>query len=321
MRTPIGFRYSHTIGLLAQSGRGFSLPVDCALGPDGVLYVLNPGTSVQRNVHVTVCTIAGDYRADFGAYGTEDGQFIRPMAIAVDREGYVYVSSESEHRIQKFSPTGQFVSTWGTPGDGEGELDGPAGLVFDWQDNLYVVDHRNHRIQQFTKDGTFLLQWGTKGEGEGQFNLPWGIGLDTAGDVYVADWRNDRVQKFTPAGTFLAACGMAGDRDGEFHRPSGVAVDRDGNIYVADWGHNCVQVLGPDRSFASGCWGMQGCRSGHTSFSRRIRTTWKSVRKPRIARWSASCGAPRRSSSMLLALCTLSTAAGIASRSIAGRIK
>src|SRR5215831_17064488 len=40
MRTPIGFRYSHTIGLLAQSGRGFSLPVDCALGPDGVLYVL-----------------------------------------------------------------------------------------------------------------------------------------------------------------------------------------------------------------------------------------------------------------------------------------
>jgi hypothetical protein len=26
MRTPIGFRYSHTIGLQAQSGRGFGLP-------------------------------------------------------------------------------------------------------------------------------------------------------------------------------------------------------------------------------------------------------------------------------------------------------
>ena len=106
MRTPIGFRYSHTIGLLAQSGRGFSLPVDCALGPDGVLYVLNRGTPLQRNVHVTICTTAGDYRADFGAYGTGDGQFIRPTAIAVDREGDVYVSAESEHCIRKFSPTG-----------------------------------------------------------------------------------------------------------------------------------------------------------------------------------------------------------------------
>jgi hypothetical protein len=37
MRTPIGFRYSHTIGLLAQSGRGFSLPIDCALGAEGIL--------------------------------------------------------------------------------------------------------------------------------------------------------------------------------------------------------------------------------------------------------------------------------------------
>ena len=181
MHTPIGFRYSHTIGLLAQSGWGVSLPVDCALGADGILYVLNRGTPIQRNVHVTVCTTAGDYRADFGAYGTGDGQFIRPTAMAIGREGFVYISAESEHRIQKLSPAGHFVSKRGTPGGGDGELDGPAGMVFDRQDNLYVVDHLNNRVQKFTKDGKFLLKWGTKGEGEGQFKLPWGIGLDAAG--------------------------------------------------------------------------------------------------------------------------------------------
>jgi DNA-binding beta-propeller fold protein YncE len=246
MSTTLGFRYSHTIGLLAQSGRGFSLPVDCALGPDDVLYVLNRGTPTQRNVHVTICTVDGDYRADFGSYGTGDGQFIWPTAIAVDREGYVYVSSESEHRVQKFSPTGQFVGKWGTPGDGDGELAGPAGMVFDRQDNLYVVDQFNSRIQKFTKDGKFLLQWGTKGDGDGQFNLPWGIGLDAAGHVYVADWRNDRLQKFDAAGKFLAVYGTSGDGEGELHRPSSVATDADGNIYVADWGNNRVQVLAPD---------------------------------------------------------------------------
>ena len=126
MSTNIGFRYSHTIGLLAQTGRGFSLPVDCALGPEGVLYVLNRGTPTQRNTHVTICTVDGDYRTDFGSYGAGDGQFIWPTSIVVDREGCVYISSESEHRIQKFSPTGQFISKWGTPGGGDGELDGPA---------------------------------------------------------------------------------------------------------------------------------------------------------------------------------------------------
>jgi hypothetical protein len=73
MSANIGFRYAHTIGLLAQTGRGFSLPVDCALGPEGVLYVLNRGTPTQRNTHVTICTVDGDYRTDFGSYGAGDG--------------------------------------------------------------------------------------------------------------------------------------------------------------------------------------------------------------------------------------------------------
>ena len=71
---------------LAQTGRGFSLPVDCALGPEGVLYVLNRGTPTQRNTHVTICTVDGEYRTDFGSYGAGDGQFIWPTAIVVDRE-------------------------------------------------------------------------------------------------------------------------------------------------------------------------------------------------------------------------------------------
>jgi DNA-binding beta-propeller fold protein YncE len=249
MSANIGFRYDRTIGLLAQSGRGFSLPIDVALGREGVLYVLNRGNLVQRNTHVTVCTLDSEYRADFGSYGTGDGQFIWPTAIVVDGEGQIYISSESEHRVQKFSPSGQFLAKWGTPGDGDGELDRPSGMAFDREENLYVVDHLNHRVQKFTKDGKFLLKWGTKGEGEGQFNLPWGIGLDAAGHIYVADWHNDRIQKFDPEGTFLAAYGTSGQGEGEFHRPSSVAVDRDNNIYVADWGNNRVQVLGPDGRF------------------------------------------------------------------------
>src|SRR5262249_15543264 len=153
-------------------GRGFSLPIDVAFGSDGILYVLNRGTPTQRNTHVTICTVDSEYRADFGSFGPGDGQFIWPTAIATDREGDIYISSESEHRIQKFSPDGKFLSKWGTPGGGEGEFNGPSAMVFDREDNLYVVDHFNSRVQKLTKDGKFLLQWGGKGDGQASSICP-----------------------------------------------------------------------------------------------------------------------------------------------------
>ena len=284
MSTNIGFRYAHTIGLLAQTGRGFSLPVDCALGPEGVLYVLNRGTPTQRNTHVTICTVDGEYRTDFGSYGAGDGQFIWPTAIVVDREGCVYISSESEHRIQKFSPTGQFISKWGTPGGGDGELDGPASMVFDRDENLYVVDHLNSRVQKFTKEGKFLLKWGAKGEDDGQFNLPWGIGLDTDGNVYVADWRNDRVQKFTlKANSWLLTVPQATTTVSSTARAASLLTET----------ATCMSPIGAttgcrywDRMgvSASSFWAMPACRSGPRSFYRRTRTTWKRVPPRRIAR-------------------------------------
>src|SRR5262245_12697252 len=144
MSAKIGFRYHQTIGLLAQTGRGFSLPVDVAFGREGVLYVVNRGTPVQRNTHVTICTVDGDYGADFGAYGAGAGPVIWPTAAAVDRDSCVYISSESEHRSQKFSPTGQFMGKWGELGEGDGQLNGPSAMVFDQADDLYVVDHHNN---------------------------------------------------------------------------------------------------------------------------------------------------------------------------------
>ena len=32
------YRYSHTVGMMAHGGRGFSLPMDMAVGPDGVFF-------------------------------------------------------------------------------------------------------------------------------------------------------------------------------------------------------------------------------------------------------------------------------------------
>ena len=247
------YRYSHTVGFHAQTGKGFNNPVDVALGRGGVLYVLNRASPeldaslFQKGV--TVCTVTEEYLGAFSGGGTGDGQIMWPVSIAIDKDDNIYISDEALHRISIFDKHRQFVGNWGVKGSGDGEFDRPAGIAFDKDDNLLVVDGLNNRVQMFTKDGKFLAKWGRAGRGDCEFNMPWGIAVDHSRDVYVADWRNDRIEKFDAGGRYLASFGNSGSGDGEFHRPTGVAVDLEGNIYVADWGNERVQVLGPDGSF------------------------------------------------------------------------
>src|SRR5919198_1062433 len=239
-------QYSHTIGMLALTGRGFSNPIDLALGKNGLVYVLNRSNSYQATmgaVRVGIITLEEEYVGQFGGFGTDDGQFTWPTSIAIDSEGNFFVSDEHRHDVQVFGPDHSFVRKWGTFGSGDGQLNRPSGLAVDPDDNVFVVDHMNNRICKFTPDGQLLAQWGTAGSGPGEFNLPWGIGTDDDGNVYVADWRNDRVQKFTNDGQYLATIGTPGSEAGQLKRPANVAVDHDGNIYVADWGNERVEVF------------------------------------------------------------------------------
>ncbi len=241
---PRFLEYQLTVGISAMEGRGCYVPVDSAVGKDGLLYVVNRSQQfVARGVRVTMCNAEGEYFGTFGSFGEGDGQFTSPSGIAIDSQGRVYVSDEHLHRIAVFDATGRFLSMFGTEGTQEGEFDTPSGIAIDNQDNLYVADTYNNRIQKFTSDGRFQLSFGSQYDGIGGLRLPWGVTVDADGDVYVADWGNDRIQKFSASGEYLATFGHSGDGDGEFYRPAGVAVDQDGFIYVADWGNERVQVL------------------------------------------------------------------------------
>ena len=234
-----------------MEGRGFSNPVDLAISSDGRMYVLSRTNSAQPyGIRVGICNIDSEYFGHFGSYGSGDGQFIWPTALAIDGRDQLYLADEYNNRITVFDGAGGFLRKWdGTEGSEDGRLNGPSGIVCDGDDNLYVVEHLSNRIRKLAPDGRQLLSWGEEGAGDGQFNLPWGVGLDSVGNVYVTDWRNDRIQKFTAEGDHLATFGESGHGDGQFHRPSGVAVDSEGYVYVADWGNERVQVLAPDGGF------------------------------------------------------------------------
>jgi len=237
------YQYSHTIGIDDSAGRSFRCAVDLALGPEGLLFVLQRGMSLQKNLAVKICNVGEEFFGDFGTYGTGPGQWVWPAGIAADSKQRLYVSDEWNQRITVFDKQGNLLDEWGEEGAAEGQLNRPSGLAFDAEEHLLVVDAYNHRIQKFTKEGKFLSTWGSYGSGPGQFNLPWGVAVNAGGQVYVTDWRNDRVQMFGPQGDFLLQWGSTGSGEGEFNRPVGIAVDRAGDVYVVDWHNHRVQIF------------------------------------------------------------------------------
>ena len=264
------FTYSFVAGRSEYGGTGFRNPMDIALAPDDIIYVVNRSSEARTDgMRINIVRL-GDQQeeliTDFGSYGDRGGQFRWPISIALDKDVNVYVADEYLDRITIFDKDGEYLRHWGDHGSGDGQLRGPSGLAIR-DDTLFIVDSRNHRVQKFTLDGKYLGQFGSFGDGPGQLNTPWGLGLDKDGNVFVADWRNDRIQSFTAEGEWLASFGRPGtggdasiarehggirvvDRPvGVFNRPSGVAVDKDGDIYVADWLNNRVQVLTPEGRF------------------------------------------------------------------------
>ena len=251
MTTTKSFTYSHTIGFLAGTGRGFTNPVDLAINSQGVIYVLNragPETPIRLpSKRISMCTLDEDFLGEFGTGGTGDGDFWWPSSIAIDRQDRVYVADEGLQRVTIFDKDGQFLSKWGEKGSGDGQLEYPSSIAFDADDNLWMTDSGNHRVQKFSKDGDFISAWGQRGSGSGQFEGPWGLALSDDGDVYISDWGNDRIQRYDTTGRLIEEFG--GLPEGEaIHRPAGLTVDAEGNIYVADWGNERVKILRPDGS-------------------------------------------------------------------------
>src|SRR6185295_1908189 len=111
-----------------------------------------------------------------------------------DAGGNLYVSDSGNNRIQKFDPSGVFISKFGTFGSGNGQFSHQYGVAVAPTGNLYVADTSNNRIQKFDANGTFITKWGSgPGPGaDGTFNNPTGVAVDFAGNVYVADAANHR---------------------------------------------------------------------------------------------------------------------------------
>ena len=127
----------------------FASPQRLAVTASGNILVAD-GHWNTNNDRIMVFTPDGALITVWGGYGLgEDGLFYGPTGVAVDTNGFVYVTDSSGSRVQKFTEDGILLAKWGTDGSNPGQLNSPAGLAVDSSGNVYVADLDNDRIQVF----------------------------------------------------------------------------------------------------------------------------------------------------------------------------
>ncbi len=181
-------------GLLIRIAAQEGLERPAGLAYDSATDLLYVADSVANRIMVFDAT--GKQIASWGGAGIEDGQFNRPIHIALDASGTLLVTDALNFRIQAFDRSGRFLWKLGHHGDGTGDFAAPKGIASDREGHVYVVDALFDAIQVFNRDGTLLLAFGERGAAAGQFWLPGGLFIGPQDDIYVADAYNARVQVF-----------------------------------------------------------------------------------------------------------------------------
>ncbi len=200
----------------------------------------------------------------WGRRGVQNGDFVRPRAIAIDKHDRLYIVDFTA-RIQVYDRDGHYLGhTWTTPDYRNGR---PSGLSIDRDGNLIVSDSHYHCFRIYSPEGVELRKLGGDGgTTPGQLGYVSDVVQDDDGNYYVAEFgENQRISKFDAAGQFVCCWGSKGTEPGQFSRACALALGPDGNLYVADACNDRIQVFTREGQLVR-CWGQSGAEPGQLKY-------------------------------------------------------
>lgn len=117
----------------------FTSPSDIVVGPNGDIFVAD-GHGGNGNNRVVKFSKDGTFIKAWGKTGYGPGEFRTLHAIAMDRQGRIFVGDRSNNRIQIFDQEGNHLATWTQFGR-------PSGITFDDNGRIYVADSESDNVQ------------------------------------------------------------------------------------------------------------------------------------------------------------------------------
>lgn len=157
-------------GFTGSGPNTFNGPADVAQAPNGDFFVADG----HWNNRIVKYDRSGRYLMEWGGKGAGQGQLDVPHSIVIDRRGRVLVGDRSNHRIQIFTQTGEYITEWD-------QFGWPSGLFIDDNDILYVADYQDKLGVTYgsADDGTVMGFIGG--------TAPEGVVVDADGNVYVGE--------------------------------------------------------------------------------------------------------------------------------------
>ena len=177
-----------TIGtkdLPGEDGTPFNRPTKAALNEEGEIYV-SDGYG-QNRVHRF--SAEGELMLSWGVTGTGPGEFNLPHGVWC-RDGRVYVADRQNHRIQIFTPEGEYIEEWG-------DLKQPCDLFIDAEGLVYVPELQG-RVSILSLKGELVARWGGERTSDpGLFYAPHCTWTDSEDSLYIGEvLEGQRIQKF-----------------------------------------------------------------------------------------------------------------------------
>jgi hypothetical protein len=252
-------------------------PVAVVIDDQSNMYILDYNSSVIRKVNTAgiITTIAGN-----GAYGySGDGghatlaQLNRPVDMALDIYGNIYVSDRSNNVVRKINSLGIISTiagdgTAGYSGDNgpatSAKITNPCGLAIDKYGNIFIADNYNSVIRKVTPSGIISTFAGDATHGFGgdggaatsaQFALgsPDGLAVDNAGNVYACDYQNHTIRKINAVGMITTVAGITQDAgisgnggpatSAKLWFPIGITFDSCNNLFITDTYNNMIRKV------------------------------------------------------------------------------
>lgn len=231
-------------------------PTRLAEGPQGNIYV----TDAELNsvlVYDSALTPV-----------TEIGDLDRPLGVAVDGVGRVYVGNDGRDNVEVYDAGG--VKLFAID---DGGIQMPNHIALDADTNVYVVDSLSDTVRVYSSSGTPIRTIGAPGAGDAGLGFPVAAAIVYANggagpaEIYVADQRDARVQVFDLTGGFLRAFGgpivaFSLDSQGLFARLQSLAVDGLGALHALDSYASGIQILDPATGEYLASYGGYGAGAG-----------------------------------------------------------
>jgi len=166
------------------------------------------------------------------------GAGTRPVAVAIDRSGNIWVANEGSNSVTELKSSGS-KSTFDNSNTPGANFNLPDAIAIDAEGDIWVVNGGGSATE-LASNGALIGNFAPAGA---NFSDPVGVAIDASGNVWITNMTGGSVTELNSAGALLRNINNTNTPAAAFSGPAGIAIDGPGNVWVGNFSGNSLTKL------------------------------------------------------------------------------